>query len=67
MTEEQDPFILRMNIAHYETMLNLKLNDLTRQTLLRLIAKSRRNLGRASAQCTGAETKALWQIKPLHR
>jgi hypothetical protein len=44
---EEDPVIIRMNIAHYEAMLRLSLGDEKRSQLKRLLTGARESLLRA--------------------
>jgi len=50
---EQDPIIIRMNIAHYQAMLMLDLDDEERSLLKRLLAEAREDLRRAASFCNG--------------
>ena len=43
MTEE-DPFIIRMNIAHYNAMLKLDMNDEKRSVIEGLLAEAKKDL-----------------------
>jgi hypothetical protein len=42
-----DPYIIRINIAHYRALLKLDMNDGKRSIVERLLAESRADLARA--------------------
>lgn len=48
MTQEEDPVIIRMNIAHYLAMLKLDINVEKRALAEQLLAEARGNLFRAT-------------------
>ena len=48
---EQDPIFIRMNIAHYQAMLTLDLDDEERSLLKRLLAEAGEDLRKAATSC----------------
>ena len=44
MTGREDPFIIKMNIAHYRAMLKLDMDDKKRSAVKRLLAEASANL-----------------------
>ncbi len=54
---EEDPIIIRMNIAHYTAILKLNMAEEVRLPLERLLAKARENLVRVSTGQTAIVRK----------
>jgi hypothetical protein len=45
----EDPFAIRTNIAHYQALLRLEMDEQKRRTIQRLLAEAQQNLAAAQA------------------
>jgi hypothetical protein len=51
----EDPYVIRLNIQHYQALLKLHSSPRTRQQLLRLLVKAQAELPIAEAERSGLE------------